>query len=496
MGLQQDLQVKSAETSQSSTTAQREKSHALWWIAAITLLGVALRLYRFSEWGLAGDEVYTLRDSTDRTRLLGPKPLIFMLNHYLVGSWTSLDETGLRILPVLFGALAIPALYVATAALVGRRAGLYTALLLAVNPWHIYWSQFARYYSLVFLCTGLAIAAWILAERKRSPRLVIPAAVFSLAAVLAHPSSAVTLGGLGVWALWLLGVHFRRRPSLHASKWTLGGLAILILVAIAGARYLLPILASWFSMDHDWGHRGIMMLASFSDGISISIILCAAAGGVLLLRADRELLVPLAGTILVPAVVLGLLSYLVPVSNSYLYAAAPSIFVLAGVGLARISSAVPDRIDRSIASVLLVSLIVAGGIPRLWSHYRDGSRPDIRGAATLVASLAPASDLILADEPWAFRHYLPTHQVEPLRRDPYHLDQAREHDLVELRGSAVWLLEIQRERGGFNERAAGEARRWIRDNCLLERSFGLPRLDYKRDRVLAYRCDGSRDESA
>ena len=40
-----------------------------------------------------------------------PRPLIYLLNHYLVGPFRPLDELGLRLLPALFGILAVPVIY-------------------------------------------------------------------------------------------------------------------------------------------------------------------------------------------------------------------------------------------------------------------------------------------------------------------------------------------------------------------------------------------------
>ncbi len=65
--------------------------------------------------GTRGDELYTLRDSL-HPQLRNPRPLLYLLNYFLVRPLLPLDEFGLRVLPALFGVLAMPALYCSVAA--------------------------------------------------------------------------------------------------------------------------------------------------------------------------------------------------------------------------------------------------------------------------------------------------------------------------------------------------------------------------------------------
>src|SRR6185312_1527604 len=92
----------------------------------------------------------------------------YLLNHYVVHPFIPLDEFGLRFLPALFGALGIPVVYAVGRRLVGERAALFAAALLAVSPLHVYYSQFARYWSLVFLLSAVYPYALYLGLRERN----------------------------------------------------------------------------------------------------------------------------------------------------------------------------------------------------------------------------------------------------------------------------------------------------------------------------------------
>ena len=72
-------------------------------------------------------------------------------------------------LAALFGVLAIPALYLVGRRLIGTRAALFGALMLTVSGLHVFYSQFARYWSLVFLLSAIypyAIYAMFLARQR------------------------------------------------------------------------------------------------------------------------------------------------------------------------------------------------------------------------------------------------------------------------------------------------------------------------------------------
>src|SRR5919112_625700 len=119
-------------------------------LAVLVALAVVLRFWRLGDWNFEATEMFTLRDSV-RPQWTNPRPLGYLLTYYLVLPFRPLDELGLRLLPAIFGVLAVPAIYLVTRRLAGARAALFAALLVAVSPLQVFYSQFARYWSLVFL---------------------------------------------------------------------------------------------------------------------------------------------------------------------------------------------------------------------------------------------------------------------------------------------------------------------------------------------------------
>ena len=84
-------------------------------------------------------------------------PLFYFLSHY----WMQVNqsEIWLRLLPVSFGIISVGLIY-----FINRKIGLIAAFFLAINPYHIYYSQEFRSYSLL---TMLGLLSMLLMQRKK-----------------------------------------------------------------------------------------------------------------------------------------------------------------------------------------------------------------------------------------------------------------------------------------------------------------------------------------
>lgn len=133
----------------------------LGWVGALVIVAFALRVFRLDASGLGYDELFSLAAGT----LPYPDWMLAVLEdrvhppgYYFLGQfWYGIGraEFSVRYLSVCFGVLAIPVIYRLGEASVDERVGLIAAALLTVSPFHIYYSQEARMYSLVaFLALG------------------------------------------------------------------------------------------------------------------------------------------------------------------------------------------------------------------------------------------------------------------------------------------------------------------------------------------------------
>jgi hypothetical protein len=456
-------------------------------VIAVTALAVALRVYRLGYWSLEGDEIYTLRDSLTTVWLSGSRPLLFFLNHHLIVPWTHLDELGLRILPALFGIAAVPVVYVLTRRTVGVRAGVLAAVLVALHPWHLNWSQFARYYTLVFLLSAIFPLAFYVGLQEQRWRWVIAGVVSGVLALLAHPSSGLVVAGVGLWIVATVGRRFLRGDAEFGKMGWPIGLLVTSFVAVIAFR-LVPQFWSWvvLNLNHRWGHVGVVLLLSYVDWLSITLACFAAAGLLWLWRdGDRSLVLLHLCVLGVPLGFLAIISPWVSVSTGYLIAAAPSVVIGAAIFLDRVMGYGSDPAkSRLVGVTCLVALLTSQG-PRIVSQYRDGGRLDFRAAALHIKDHAAVGDVVLSDQPRMLRHYLPTTTIDQL-------EPVVESLLAGVRrvppGGALWIVSATVRRGGFRELNLGSAQTWVRTTCRLSETYTVPRLDYKHNELRVYRC--------
>lgn len=484
-------------------TDARDSTDRLHWAMLAILIAIAagLRFWRLGHWGFEGDEVFTWQDSV---RLIpnNPRPLLYLLNHYVVYPLRPLDELGLRLLPACFGVLAVPALYWVSRKLVGPRAALFASLLLVFNPLHVYQSQYARYWGLVFLLSAVYPFAIFIGLRDRNVRMLGLGLVTAALAVLAHPVSLLLVGGLGVWLLTQV-----RRDQLtglwnqKAVRWTAGMMAI---VAAVGAVRFVPMLLDWVSIHDDNkrvsdhllsmpGRVGVKqagMLLAYLDGLTLPLVLTAALGVYLLcLRRERPLALLLSCLFVAPVAFLLLLSFRTAVSVTYMISTAPAVFVGAGMALDRCSRLDWEVRPAWLLSAMVGTMIILSGAPTLLSQYRDGRRQDFRGAARWLQGHLSPGDQVYSDQFRTMKLYLPGTRIHHLSAEPASLAQALEGLQISRPPGTLWLVVPYTARGGHRTTPKLDSfKGWIYGHCQLAETVGVARLDFRHNELQIYRC--------
>jgi mannosyltransferase len=159
-------------------------------------------------------------------------PLYFVLSWPWAKVFGS-GETGLRSLSALAGTVTVPVAYLAAKELVSRRAGLVTALLVAVNPLLVWYGQEARSYSLLVLLSTLSLLCFARALDAPRDRLTRAIAWWGLAAVAALATHHFALFLVLPEALWLL--HKRRDArSVRVAVGVAFAVAAAVLVLASG----------------------------------------------------------------------------------------------------------------------------------------------------------------------------------------------------------------------------------------------------------------------
>jgi 4-amino-4-deoxy-L-arabinose transferase-like glycosyltransferase len=219
-----------------------------WAIVLLTLLGFGLRAYALQTLPLIIDEIGFVAHASDI--LHGQHVPIFAPGHNSnpsVYSWLmagSMDVFGqnvfaMRLLPLIFGALSIPAAYRLGRAWYSPRVGLFAAAFLATFPAHVFNSRLTLYdiadplfalLSLAFLVRGLTPPPNPLpvhGEGERN-RYLLLAAIFAACAQYFYHGSRLLLMLMAAYVLMTLGLNRHRWRAAFPGLWRMAFAGIIL----------------------------------------------------------------------------------------------------------------------------------------------------------------------------------------------------------------------------------------------------------------------------
>ena len=214
-----------------------------WWpLAACMLLAAALRLSTLGLQSFWYDEAFTpvhvLHPSLSATlhavvHTENSPPLWYILEWL---DWRVLGsgEVALRLPSALAGIATVPVAWWLGCELAGRRAAVGCALLVAVNPLFVWYSQEARVYGLFVLTAALATVCFVRAEREPTRGRMAAFAAAGAVAMLTHYFAVFLLVPMALWMLYERRLRRAAIPALAALA--VVGLALLPLVSAQGGH--------------------------------------------------------------------------------------------------------------------------------------------------------------------------------------------------------------------------------------------------------------------
>lgn len=442
-------------------------------IACATACAAALRLCGLGEWSFWIDEAHTWRDAT---MALGGEngflrsdrvfyPLAPTLLRFLIGvGWLGYDEAALRLPFAVFGIATVPLAAVCGRRLVGAWPAVLAAALLAVNPWHVYWSQNARGYVLVMLTTVLAANrahAWVVTDR---PVDLIAAGLAVAVGCLSHPSAALLAAGFA-------GFLLLRRAQTASSR---RRLFVVVGLGLAALWIGLPWLFRFYSPFQDFlRSKDDPSIAHFVQTTAYYFRPTAMLLGVLGLcfaspRLDRDRALLLACLWIVPFLALGAVGgQLVKVTARYAICTLPVLTWLVAFACAEVVRAVSGaggagRPAVRLAAAVVLPLFAFADYAQLDVGYygiQHGQRARWREAAQFVRQRAGARGLrIVTISHPTLLYYLRRRHWFVTEHDPHPdvdvspmIDWMVEHGVTELKepvhepGGAAFLAWHRRE---------------------------------------------------
>lgn len=204
-------------------------------LAAIVALAAVLRGWALARQGFWYDEAITgwlVRTSPGQLLAAIPRtestPPLYYLIAWVWARIFGYSEAGLRSLSLVAGVGAVPLAFAAARDLSSRRAGLCAALLVAVNPLLVWYSQEARAYSLLVLAAAASFWLFVRARTSPTPTRLAVWAVVSALALCTHYFAVFVVAPEAVMLLVRRGPLLRLRIGLGAFLGAVSaGLAVL-----------------------------------------------------------------------------------------------------------------------------------------------------------------------------------------------------------------------------------------------------------------------------
>ena len=376
--------IRDAESPAGGSTAGAKRTALV--VALLTLLAAALRFWRLGDWSFWADEIATLRDAQHLRNVI-----TYPVGYALIGFTVrhlGLNEFVARLVPAITGAVSVPALYLIGRKLFSERAAILSAVLLAISSYHIFFSQEARYYTLMMLFSMLAMWCAFVGLERDNRKALLGAVLLLALAGWTHWTAGLALPALAVFALW--SSKKEGRPA--GLRWS--NLAILfapfVVVGILFARPTLSFLADWQAQSGFSVSRCALTAAKLADRYEPAALLCAAiAAWALLLQRDRRGKWLLCWA-LAPSALVVLFVGFAEGGSRFALVALPAVLLLAGEGLDFLIRYAADnrrKVAWLLAGVVLLSL---GLKDALYFTFEWGERPRWREAAGYVRSKAGA----------------------------------------------------------------------------------------------------------
>jgi len=331
------------------------------WVAAATIVAGLLRLYALGQWSFWIDEAHTYRDATmpldgelgfwssDRAFY----PLTFLgLRALIDAAWLGSGEGWLRLPFALVGVITVPVMWLAGRRLVGDGAAVFSAWLLALMPWHLFWSQNARGYVFVVLSSAVAAGLlWRWAEEGRRRFFVLAFGAIGVGALF-HPTAALQAVGLLAFVVLRRMRHGRLRHIF--------GVLLLAAALLALMPWLIGTLSPIQGFLKTKTDTSVLHLLTTVGFYFRPMLLIAALAGFALLYHNRErdralLLVCLT---FIPLAVLAVLGgSLAKTTARYGICALPAMLWLAAAGARQLWALCES--DRRVGARLLAAVLGA-----------------------------------------------------------------------------------------------------------------------------------------
>lgn len=417
----------------------------------ITALAAILRFYKLGEWSFWGDELITVRSAPDAIN----GSILTPFSYIIIGEAMKLfgvSEWSARLVPALIGVASIPLFYFPIRRVTNPRTALVAVLLLAVSPWHIYWSQNARFYTPLLLFYTLSLFTFYIALEEDRPLYLLLSLVFAGLAVKERLFSLM-LAPILVGYIILLFVMRYDKPRGYRFR-NIGVLLVpgLLALPLIGWQFIQDP-QRWFNKFSWINNNPLWISASVAYYIGVPII-CLGIFSALYFFTQRNrfaLLLTL-GAIL-PICCVTLLSLVQYSASRYVFIALTSWLLLAAMSVDEFLRLAPKNVKILGYGVASMLILFSLSEDVLYYQYQNGNRDDWKAAFTWVNQQSQPGDVIVSANQKVGEYYATAQPVNMAELEPHQIDEL---------GDRVWIVEDMNVREKWPEMYF-----WLRENAEL-----------------------------
>ncbi len=413
-------------------------------LAAIIVLALALRLYKLGAWSFWGDEIFNINraqatfDSigtifNDLGRTIRYWPALSIILTGSVLNILGISEWSARLVPAIIGVISVPILYFPIRKLFGVSVALVAVLLLTISPWHLYWSQNARFYTALLLFYTLALFVFYFGIEFDRPWYILLSMVLLVIAIRERLFALILVPVVTSYLVLLKILPFEKPPGLRLRNLVLFFLpgmiaALYFIIPMLRPRYLSQLADAFGRINNN----PLWLLAGVVYYVGLPTICLGALGGLyLLLKKNRASLLLSLGA-LIPLLTIMALSPFVYTANRYVFLSLVSWLILASVAAKELLF--QTRGSAKILAFGALIILLAGPLSEdmLYYRYQNGNRDNWRAAFELIKQHKKAGDLVVAAGPQLGNYYL---QEKTIGMENLDLAQFEEN------GDRVWFVE-------------------------------------------------------
>ncbi|MCB8981750.1 MAG: glycosyltransferase family 39 protein [Ardenticatenaceae bacterium] len=378
-------------------------------IISITVLAAILRFYMLGKWSFWGDEYITVERAKNLMDLSILRRSPSLIGVYLSFKQFGVGEWSARLVPAILGVATVPIFFWLVRKLINTQTAFIASVLLAIAPWHIYWSQNARFYTALLLFYTLSLLLFYMGIEEDKPWYLVLSLVFFAAASSERLVAAFLLPAT---ASYLGLVKFG--PFQTPSGWRWRNLTLFFMPAVLSLlilTFLNPSVQNSSQGQSSFGFANnspFWILGGVVFYLGIPLVCAALAGAISsLLRVNRlglfltiSAAVPLLG---VMAVSLFLYS-----ANRYVFVSLTSIVLLAAIAVKDLMTLNSSTLNARILAggVTLILLIAPMADNFLYYKYQNGNRDNWKAAFDYIDAHSEEGDQVITTHKPLADYYL------------------------------------------------------------------------------------------